>query len=214
MFWHGRPGMAEHYFTEEPTSTIREMAFEAAVHGHKLQFVSVSGVFSFEPRIDKASLLLIGTFAPGRPDGSLLDVGCGFGPIGLCIKSAFPGLSVTMADINRRAVAYAMNNAERNHLRAETLQSDLYAGLARRMFTDIVSNPPIAAGKAVNQRLIREAADHLEPDGSLWLAAFHNKGGETLKKAMAEVFGNVTDVVKSGGIRVYRSTLEQEFVQE
>ncbi len=202
--------MAEHYFTEEPTSAIREVSFEATVHGHQLQFVSVSGVFSFEPRIDKASLLLIGAFSPGRPDGSLLDVGCGFGPIGLCIKSVFPGLSVTMADINRRAVTYAMNNAERNHLCAETVWSDLYAGLVRRRFTDIVSNPPIAAGKAVNLRLIREAADHLEPNGSLWLTAFHNKGGGTLKKAMAEVFGNVADVVKSGGIRVYRSAKRQE----
>lgn len=202
--------MAEHYFTEEPTSKVRELTFEVDIKGHRLQFVSVSGVFSFEPRIDKASLLLIGAFAPGRPDGSLLDVGCGFGPIGLCIKSAFPGLSVTMTDINRRAVTYALNNAERNHLHAETLQSDLYAGLERRMFTDIVSNPPVAAGKAVNLRLIREAADRLEPGGSLWLTAFHNKGGETLKKTMTEVFGNVADVVKSGGIRVYRSALRRE----
>lgn len=202
----GRSGMAEHYSTEEPTSKIREIPFETDVFGKKIRFVSVSGVFSFEPRIDKASMLLIKAFSPRRPDGTVLDVGCGFGPIGLCIKATFPGLAVTMSDINSRAVGYAMLNAQRNNLQAEIMQGDLYSGLAQRKFDDIVSNPPLAAGKAVILRLIHEAAEHLEPEGSLWLTAFHNKGGETLKKAMADAFGNVTDVVKSGGIRVYRSS--------
>jgi 16S rRNA (guanine1207-N2)-methyltransferase len=202
--WHV---MAEHYSTVEPTSKVREIPFETDLNGQKLQFVSVSGVFSFEPRIDKASFLLIKAFTPSRPDGAVLDVGCGFGPIGLCIKAAFPRLTVTMADINSRAVEYAVLNAQRNNLHVEIIQSDLYSGLALRKFDDVVCNPPIAAGKAVNMQLIREAADHLAPAGSLWLTAFHNKGGETLKKIMAEVFGNVADMVKSGGIRVYRSSL-------
>lgn len=202
----GQDDMSEHYFTEEPTSKIQELPFDVDVRGQKLHFVSVSGVFSFEPRIDKASSLLIRSFEPNRSDGTLLDIGCGFGAIGLCIKTSYPGLFVTLTDINRRAVQYARDNAERNHLHVETVQGDLYAGMESCRFHDIVSNPPLAAGKSVNLRLIRQAADHLEPGGSLWLTAFHNKGGESLKNAMAETFGNVKDVEKSGGIRVYRST--------
>lgn len=197
--------MAEHYYTENPTSEIDEVPFEVTFMGHSLSFVSVSGVFSHEPRIDKASQLLLDVFTPSGAAPSLLDVGCGFGPIGLCLKAAFPSLGVTMTDINRRAVAYAKANADRNHIHAETVQGDLYAAVGDRSFGDIVSNPPMAAGKALNLRLIAEAAAHLAPGGALWLTCFHNKGGETLRKAMAATFGNVADVEKGGGIRVYRS---------
>ncbi len=68
-----------------------------------------------------------------------------------------------------------------------------------------MSNPPLAAGKELNTRLITESYKHLSKNGALWLVAFHNKGGSTLKKIMETVFGNVTDVDKSGGVRVYKS---------
>lgn len=200
--------MSEHYYTENPTSEIVELPFETTFRGHRLAFVSVSGVFSHEARIDKASQLLLDAFVPSGATDSLLDVGCGFGPIGLCLKAAFPALAVTMTDINRRAVAYAKANADRNHIHAEALQGDLYAAVGDRRFGDIVCNPPMAAGKTLNLRLIAEAADHLAPGGALWLTCFHNKGGETLRKAMAAAFGNVADIEKGGGIRVYRSVLK------
>ena len=196
---------AEHYFTENPTSDIREITFSVEYRGQPLRFVSVSGVFSFEPRVDKASALLLEVFSPSGAADSVLDMGCGFGPIGLCLKSAYPKLALVLSDINRRAVRYARSNAEHNRLEVEVVQGDLYGGVGDRRFGDIVCNPPFAAGKAVNLQLIAQAREHLSPGGALWLTAFHNKGGASLRKAMAEVFGNVTDVDKSGGIRVYRS---------
>ncbi len=199
--------MSEHYYTENPSSEIVELPFETTFKGNRLAFVSVSGVFSHEARIDKASQLLLEAFYPSGAADSLLDVGCGFGPIGLCLKAAYPALAVTLTDINRRAVAYAKTNADRNHLHAETLQGDLYAAIGDRRFGDIVTNPPMAAGKALNMRLIAEATAHLAPGGALWLTCFHNKGGETLRKAMAATFGNVADMEKAGGMRVYRSVI-------
>ena len=73
------------------------------------------------------------------------------------------------------------------------------------MFDDIVTNPPIAAGKKLNTELIQQSYEFLRAGGSLWVVAFHNKGGSTLKKIMENRYGNAHDVVKSGGIRVYRS---------
>ncbi|NMA67690.1 MAG: methyltransferase, partial [Clostridiaceae bacterium] len=96
-------------------------------------------------------------------------------------------------------------NADLNNIYVETLKSNLYEGLSGRLFGDIVSNPPIAAGKIIYTRLITDAYNHLIKNGTLWLTAFHNKGGATLKRIMKETFGNVEDVVKKGGIRVYRS---------
>ena len=106
--------MHEHYYSEKPTSEIREKAFRETYNNKTLEFVSVSGVFAFENRIDKASRLLIETF---RPHGhTVLDMGCGYGAIGLFLKALYPQLIVTLTDINERAVLYARKNAERNNL--------------------------------------------------------------------------------------------------
>lgn len=195
--------MDQHYYTENPTSELREKSFTASFRDATLNFNSVSGVFSFDDRIDKASSLLIENF---RPTGTkILDVGCGYGAIGLFLKALFPEQQMLMVDINNRAVEYARMNANKNRLDVAAEHSDLYSSVGSRLFNDIVSNPPIAAGKDLNRKLIEEALEHLEPEGALWLVAFHNKGGSTLKKIMHEAFGNSEDVEKGGGIRVYRS---------
>jgi 16S rRNA (guanine1207-N2)-methyltransferase len=195
----------EHYYSESPKSELRENRFYYEIEGRTLEFVSVSGVFGFSKYIDKASKLLIENFFPSSKTGSVLDVGCGFGPIAISIKAKFPSLSVTAIDINERAVAYTKQNAQINNLEIEVIKSNLYESLDGRLFNDIVSNPPIAAGKLLNTSLINHARDYLAKNGALWLVAFHNKGGETLKRIMKEAFGNVEDIKKKGGIRVYRS---------
>lgn len=197
--------MNDFYYSEKPSSEIREKEFTETCAGKSLRLISVSGVFSFENRIDKASRLLIENFKP--TGNTVLDVGCGYGAIGLFIKTIYPELSVTMVDINERAVKYSKINAERNYLQVRVIKSDLYSGVESEKFRDIVTNPPIAAGKKVVERLIRESKQHINPGGSLWLVAFHNKGGSSYKKTMQEVFNNVQDVVKKGGIRLYRSIL-------
>ncbi len=195
--------MNEHYFSENPNSEIKERTFEQAINGVRLALTAVSGVFSFEGRVDKASELLIRHFAP--TGGSVLDIGCGYGAIGLFIKALYPEQAVCLADINSRAVEYAGINAAKNRLEAEIVKSDLYSGFIGRSFDDIVANPPFAAGKKLNTQLINEAWDHLNTEGALWLTAFHNKGGSTLKEIMRSRFGNAEDIEKSGGIRVYKS---------
>lgn len=199
----------EHYYTENPHSEVKEISFSYDIKGISLDFVSVSGVFAFGDRVDKASRLLIENYRPSGASNFVLDAGCGFGPISLFIKRRYPHLQVTGVDINERAVKYAKINAKKNNLDIEFIKSDLYDQLQGRLFGDIVTNPPIAAGKALNTRLITEARSHLMKNGALWLVAYHNKGGETLKKIMFDVFGNAEDMEKSGGIRVYRSVLSE-----
>ena len=199
--------MNEHYYSEKPTSEIKEKVFTETYRNKTLEFVSVSGVFAFDYHIDRASRLLIETF---RPHGNtVLDMGCGYGAIGLFIKALYPQLIVTLTDVNERAVLYARKNAERNNLWVKIIRGNLYEGIGDSRFADIVTNPPITAGKKVVTQLIQEAWDHLEPNGALWLVAYHNKGGSTYKKIMEDIFGNVEDVVKQGGIRVYRSYLQK-----
>lgn len=196
--------MTQHYFTENPDSEIKEKSFTENIRGMELNFTSVSGVFSFENKIDRASHNLIENFEPGG--SSILDIGCGYGAIALHLKALFPEQNITMIDVNNRALDYSRKNALRNKLNVEILHSNLFELLPGRLFDDIVSNPPIAAGKELNTRLITESLSHLKENGSLWLVAFHNKGGSTLKGIMKSTFGNVEDIDKSGGIRVYKAT--------
>lgn len=195
--------MTEHYYTEHPTSEIKEREFRQTIRNTGLTLVSVSGVFSFENRVDRASEILIGAFKPsGR---SVLDLGCGYGAIGLFIKMLYKNQIVCLSDINERAVDYAMLNAAKNHLEIKAVRSDLFSAFDGIVFDDIVTNPPLATGKKLLTRLIDEAFDHLSPNGALWLVAYHNKGGSTLKEIMKARFGNAEDMEKSGGIRVYKS---------
>jgi len=194
--------MDQHYYTENPESEIKEKSFAENICGVQLNFTSVSGVFSFGTKIDRASSNLIKNFSPSG--STVLDIGCGYGAIGNYIKALFPKQSVTMIDVNNRALSYARSNAKINKLIVDVLNSNLFEAVPSKVFDDIVSNPPIAAGKELNMRLIEESYEHLTDNGSLWLVAFHNKGGSTLKDKMQSVFGNVTDIDKSGGIRVYK----------
>lgn len=195
--------MSEHYYTEHPTSEIKEKAFQQTIKNVSLLFTSVSGVFSFEEKVDRASVLLVESF---RPSGkSVLDLGCGYGAIGLFIKALYRNQIVCLSDINERAVDYAMLNASKNRLEIKTVQSNLFSAFEGMAFDDIVTNPPLAAGKKLLTRLIDEACSHLYPNGALWLVAYHNKGGSTLKEIMKARFGNAEDMEKSGGIRVYKS---------
>lgn len=195
--------MSQHYFTENPDSEIKEKFFTETIYGSQLKFTSVSGVFSFETKIDRASLNLIKNFTPSG--STILDIGCGYGAIGLFIKALYPNQTLTMIDVNNRALEYAKKNAMANNLNVEVLNSNLYETISDRTFDDIISNPPIAAGKDLNRRLIADAYNHLNKNGALWLVAFHNKGGSTLKAIMEDTFGNAIDIDKSGGIRVYKS---------
>lgn len=197
--------MSEHYYTEQPTSEIRERVFTSKIKDAQLTLTSVSGVFAFESKVDRASELLIKAFQPsGR---TILDLGCGYGAIGLFIKSLYSDQALCLSDINERAIDYAMLNASKNHLDVKVTKSDLFSSFDGIRFDDIVTNPPLATGKQLLTSLIEQAAYHLNPNGSLWLVAYHNKGGSTLKKIMEERFSNVRDVDKSGGIRVYKSEL-------
>lgn len=195
--------MEQHYYTENPVSEIVEKNFSHTIKNITLNFTSVSGVFAFTKEIDRASELLIKHFTPSGK--RILDVGCGYGAIGLFLKSFFSDQQVVLSDINKRAVEYAKKNSSINNLNVSVVQGSLFEHLQNDTFDDIVTNPPIAAGKKLNIELIQSSFNRLNTSGALWLVAYHNKGGATLKGIMKESFGNVEDIEKSGGIRVYRS---------
>lgn len=201
-----KPAGFEHYYTESPTSEIKERILECEFkNGHKYLFKAPTGVYG-KSKIDKATRILIENASFN--EGSILDIGCGYGVIGITIKKEFNSMKVFMSDVNKRAVEYAKINAKDNNADVEIKSGNLFDPWEDVIFDNIIANPPIVAGKNIWMNLIEKGYKHLSNKGTLNLVAFHNKGGKRIEEYMKEIFGNVTELEKSGGIRVYKSVKE------
>ena len=137
-------------------------------------------------------------------EGRLLDLGCGYGAIGIVAALISPGLEVVMTDVNPRAVSLAAENAARNGAKnARATKGSLYEPVAGETFDAIVTNPPISAGMArVVEPIIMGAPAHLRAGGSLQLVVQSNKGGKTVASMMEETFGEANVLAKGSGYRV------------
>ncbi|MFO7881675.1 MAG: methyltransferase [Kosmotogaceae bacterium] len=199
-----KKGNFQHYYSKNPTSPFKKKIVELYLDSWmKLTFVTSSGVFSYS-RIDRASKLLIEN-CEIDPEGSLLDLGCGYGLIGIAIKKKFPDIDLYMSDINERACTLSKINARDNNIEAVIRNGNLYEPWNDKKFSSILTNPPFAAGRDVWEKAIRESPEHLNKEGRLNVVAYHNKGGSRIEKIMESIFTNVRTLVKSGGIRVYVS---------
>ncbi|MBU0980441.1 MAG: methyltransferase [Nanoarchaeota archaeon] len=189
-----------HYFSEHQDSKIKYSEIQGTLPG--LKFIVAPGIFSHR-RVDPGSSLLIDK-AVLPEQGLILDLGCGYGAIGISLAKHHPKLGFTLTDINRRAIACSKMNAKMNHVKNVSVKwGDLYNGLPR--FDAILCNPPQSAGKKLCFSMIDQSIDHLNPGGSFQLVARHQKGGKDLKKRMEENFGNVEEVAKRSGYRIYLS---------
>ncbi|MDT2613026.1 class I SAM-dependent methyltransferase [Enterococcus dongliensis] len=199
--------MTNHYYSENPETAhdLHQWSFELA--GKNFQFVTDSGVFSRDT-VDYGSRALIEHFeTEGLPAGTLLDVGCGYGPIGMALAHQTEH-SVEMIDVNNRAVTLAQENAKRNNIEADIHQSNIYENVHQKEYAAIVSNPPIRAGKKVVHQILSEAEPLLKIGGTLTIVIQKKQGAPSAKSKMEEVFGNAEIVAKDKGYYIIRSTKE------
>ncbi len=199
--------MNDHYYSSKPKSASNRQSFAATLRGFPLRLTSDAGVFSRDG-VDYGSRVLIDLMEI-KPDDQVLDVGCGYGPMGLTAARLAPRGHVTMIDINERAVELAELNAKENGITNVSFHpSDLFAAVEGRTFDVILSNPPIRAGKAVVHQLLSDAAGYLNSGGSLWIVIQNKQGAPSARAKLEEVFGedNVVEIGKDKGFRVYRST--------
>lgn len=192
----------EHYFTKSPKSELKISKIKVILRNKEINFYTASGLFSTK-KVDKGSQLLINKCII-KNNWKVLDLGCGYGIIGLSLLLTNPTLKLTLSDINERAIKITKMNLKLNNLKAEVIQSDRF-GIIKEKFNTILLNPPQTAGKAVCFRLIEDSKSYLEKGGFLQIVARHNKGGKELSKKMLEVFKNVKDRAKASGYRIYIS---------
>lgn len=201
-----------HYFDPQPDSDHALRAFTEEVKGKLFRFISDAGTFS-RNRLDFGSRQLVEAALDLdllKSPAQVLDLGCGWGPVGTILASFNPGLQVSFCDINERALRQAMENFKNNcpDLEAQYYLSD---GLSQVPFTFdfILLNPPIRAGKTVVYRLFAEAYQALNPGGRLLIVVQKKQGAMTAKDELARLFGGpdrVVDLARKAGYRVIMAT--------
>lgn len=191
----------------KPKSKKIDYKFGADIFGCQLVFYTASGIFS--PRMIDAGSLTLMRYAEIVPGNRILDLGCGYGAIGVYAAKMCKKCEIIMVDINERAVSCAKKNIIANNVKnASAKQSFGFSSLKDEFFDVIFLNPPMAAGLEECYKLIAESAEHLVPEGTLQVVCRHHKGGERIMAKMQEVFGNAEVMGRKAGYWVYLSKKE------
>lgn len=187
-----------HYFKKTPGKRV---LIPLVVHGVSLQFVSYTSLFSGSS-VDEGTMLLLENIKIPE-EGVVLDIGCGYGVIGITIAKLNPKLKVYMTDINPLAVKVSKLNAKINKVeeRVVVLEGDRYDPVKGVLFNAIYSNPPLSAGMEIVEDIVLGAKEHLVEEGFAQFVIA--KGGKHLAKKAREAYSHVEATSKKGYILLY-----------
>lgn len=176
----------EHYFTNNDNlkSCLRTIIYKRGEE--TMKFTSDLGVFS-KDKVDFGSNLLIDTYIKkGRNNVSLLDVGCGYGIIGITLAK-YMNVTSTLIDINKRAIHLTSMNIKNNGVDAKTFESDIYTNVSDE-YDVIITNPPIRTGKATVLQFLAGAKEHLKENGELWFVIRKDQGAKSIIKILESIY--------------------------
>ena len=199
--------MNDHYYTRDPQSASRPAECEWNYRGIDLRFTTDAGVFS-RGEVDTGTKLLLEAL-PEEMGGEILDLGCGWGVIGISIARKWPAAKVTMADVNTRALELSRENAKRNRAEVICTESDGMAAFEGKAFDAVVTNPPIRAGKQVIYKMFADAAECLKPGGALYLVIRKQQGAESCVKYLQTIYPLVEKLDRSGGFWVLKASFTE-----
>jgi 16S rRNA (guanine1207-N2)-methyltransferase len=194
----------EHYFTSAPTSETKLGLIRTRLRGVPFEFLTASSVFS-KKRVDTGTRLL--TEVMMLPEtGCVLDVGCGYGAVGIAAATFNPALQVVMTDVNMRALRLARENIERNRVaNAEVRYGYLYEPVEDLAFNCVLSNPPVSAGMETVKSIITEAPEIMAPKALLQMVVRSKISGKTLPAVISDTFGNCEVLARESGYRVFKA---------
>lgn len=171
--------MAQYFDNVELKSNIKKIIVN--ILGHSFSFYTDNGVFC-KDRLDYGTRLLLENIDWENINGDILDVGCGYGPIGI-IASKITDNKVYMCDVNKRALHLTEMNNKLNNTSCEVFESDCYQNVNLK-FDTIITNPPIRAGKKIVNEMIFNAKNYLNNNGKLYLVIHKDQGAKTLIKCL------------------------------
>ncbi|OCA81030.1 16S rRNA methyltransferase [Bacillus sp. FJAT-27225] len=197
--------MADHYYSKKPSVESAPKYWDFTLRGQRFRFKTDSGVFS-KGEVDFGSRLLIETFAVPDVKGPLLDVGCGYGPIGLALAKTYTDRLVHMIDVNERALGLAEENAKNNAVEnIRIYESDRLEGVKETGFSAILTNPPIRAGKKTVHEIFSQSRERLADGGELWVVIQKKQGAPSAIEKLNQLFGEVEVVDKEKGYFIIRA---------
>ncbi|MDD2469731.1 MAG: methyltransferase [Bacilli bacterium] len=197
-----------HYFTNNKNLKSDINKISVIVLGKSYSLFTDNGVFS-KKALDFGTRLLIESLPLPEMSGKVLDVGCGYGPIGLFVKSE-TDCEVDMVDINLRALHLAKIGARHNHLSVNIYESDAYSNV-KPSYDYIITNPPIRAGKEKVYEILMGASDFLTSKGQLWFVMRKNQGVKSTLVDMGKCY-NVSIKKKDKGFYVVCATKKEKIV--
>ena len=191
----------DHYFAAEPKSKERFGLVRTYLCNRSFEFLTASSVFS-KRRVDPGTRILIESMILPKT-GCILDLGCGYGAVGIVAAFLNPKLNVVMTDVNMRAVRLARKNVESNHIvNAEVRCGFLYEPVDGLSFNCVLSNPPVSAGMDTVKAVVAEAPKVMTDKGTFQMVIRSKIGAKTLPALFNETFGNCTIIARESGYRV------------
>ena len=208
---------SDHYFTAQPASPSQQRALTLSLAGRTVTVRTAGGVFSPDA-LDKGTAVLLGEVPPPPPEGTFLDLGCGWGPIALSLGLRSPQATVWAVDVNERALDLVRTNA--SALGLDNVHASQPGGIPESVVFDVIwSNPPIRVGKAVLHDMLLHWLPRLAPGGVAYLVVQKNLGSDSLQRWLAEQLApqvcTVSRFASDKGFRVLevRRTSGQTFTQ-
>lgn len=193
-----------HYFTNEENLKSEIEKVIAEINGIPFYFYTDNGVFS-KGELDFGTELLLKNFKYDNPNNkTLLDIGCGCGPIG--IYASHLGFAVDMSDVNKRAIHLSKMSLKEQNLNANVFESDAYQNINSK-YDYIVSNPPIRVGKEKLYEIVMNAKEHLKDGGLLWIVVRKQQGAESMVRDMKKVYKLVEVITKKKGFYIIKALI-------
>ena len=188
-----------HYFMNDENLRSNCRIIKSNINGDMFSFYTDNGVFS-KKGLDFGTRTLLETIDINKITGSVLDFGCGYGPIGIYIAKTSHA-NVHMIDINRRSLELARRNVDLNHVNVKIYESKIYESVNEK-FDFIITNPPIRVGKEILYKILFGASDYLKENGELWFVIHKDQGAKTLASKLKEKYRSVEVVNKNKGFYI------------
>ena len=198
-----------HYFSEKPEIKSEKKTIKYTIQNKKFEFITDNGVFS-KSKVDFGTDLMLNEFLKKNrglevEKIKILDIGCGYGVVSVVLKSFYPEISITLSDVNERALELSEENLKKYDINDyHIIKSDAFEKITEK-FNVILSNPPIRAGKDIIFKIYSEAYEHLNENGKFYCVIQTKHGAKSTQKKLMEIFGNCDTVTIDGGYRIFLS---------
>ena len=190
------------YFENDKSIKSERKKITIKIKDKSFDMITDNGVFS-KDKLDYGTRILLETITKEEPKGKALDLGCGYGIIGIYLSLSTDISEIDMVDVNKRALILAKDNTKLNKIdNINIYESDIYSNINKK-YDYIITNPPIRAGKEVIRKILFEAKEHLNITGELWFVMRKDHGVKSMIKELESIY-KVEIVEKDKGFYIVK----------